>query len=101
MYDASAAGNGDWVRLDSRYEVDAGRSFTVSMNAADTVSIEGTVLDEPDHVALGAVITADDIVTLESYTGNSQEDGVLLGNYTFIRAVKVGATGNAKVQGFI
>ena len=100
LYNASAAGNGDWVRLDSRYEIDAARAFTVSMNALDTVDIEGTVLDEPDAVALAAVITSDDIVVLESYTGVSQADGILLGNYTFVRAVKTGVTASAKVQGY-
>ncbi len=101
MYDAATAGNGDWVRLDTRYEEDGARSFTVSMNAADTIGIEGTVLDEQDAAALALVVTADDIVKLETYTGNAQENGVLLGSYTFIRAVKTGTTANAKVQGFV
>ena len=102
LLNTSAAGAGDWIRLDSRYEVDALRAFQINMNAADTVEIEGTTLDEQDATALAAVLVDPaDITTLKSYTGNTSENDVIVGNWTFIRANKTGTTGVAKVQGHV
>lgn len=101
LYNGSAAGNGTWVRLDSRYEEDAGRAITIHMNASDTISIEGTVIDAKDVPSLEAIIEDADIAVIESYTGATEAGVTLSSNYTFIRAVKTGTTGTAKVQGYL
>ncbi|GAG78539.1 unnamed protein product [marine sediment metagenome] len=102
LLDTITAGAGDWVRLDSRYEVDSLRAFQIDMNASDTIEIEGTTLDEQDATALAAVIVdPEDITTLKSYTGNTSENDVIVGNWTFIRANKTGTNGIAKVQGHV
>lgn len=44
LYNASAAGNGDWISLDSRYEKQPLRPFQISMNASDTIAIQGTTV---------------------------------------------------------
>lgn len=101
IYDSADAGTGEWYELDSRYEVDATRSLIITMNASDTVAIQATVVRAQDRRRLEDIIQDEDIVTLESYTGATDVDAILNGNYTFIRVVKTGSNGNAKVQGFI
>lgn len=101
LYNASAAGNGSWIHLDSRYENQPLRPFQISMNASDTIEIQGTTLRAKDAVELATLITSSDITTLESYTGNADVNDVIVGSWTFIRAVKTGTAGTAKVQGFI
>ena len=101
LYNDSAADTGDWIRLDSRYEIDPTRALTIHMNAADTITLEGTVVDAKDAAALEAKIVDQDIVVLEEYTGEAEVNQILSGNYTFIRASKTGTAGNAKVQGYV
>lgn len=102
LYDSDAAGTGSWIRLDSRREIDNTRAITIKMNASDTIAIQGTVIDAIDATALVAKYdSTKDVVTLEEYTGETDVDAVLQGNYTFIRAVKTGTAGNAKVQGYL
>ncbi len=100
LLDTAAADTGEWFRLDSRYEEDAVRAFQVALTAGDTISIEATTYDVRGATAdITADIATDDITAIESFdiSGN----GVLAGNWTFVRAVKTGTTANAKVQGFI
>ena len=102
LYDSAAAGSGEWFRLDSRYDEALERALQIKMNASDTVAIEATTIDAIDAARLAAVIDEDeDVVTLESYTGATDVDGVLSGNWTYIRVTKTGTAGHAKVQGYI
>lgn len=101
LYNASAAGSGSWIHLDSRYENQPLRPFQISMNASDTIAIQGTTLRAKDAVELDTLITSSDITTLETYTGSTDVNDVIVGSWTFIRAVKTGTNGTAKVQGFI
>lgn len=97
----AATSGGTWQRLDSRHEIDASRAFQISMNASDTITIEATTIDAKDATTLAAVIGTDDITTLQTYTGNADENDVILGPWTYIRATKTGTNGAAKVQGYI
>lgn len=99
LYNSSTAGNGEWVRLDSRYETSPERAIQGSVTTGDTITIQGTTIEAKDAAALASVITADDISDLDSFTADFAD--VLLGNWTFIRAVKTGTTGDAKVQGYV
>ena len=99
LYNDRAAGNGTWYMLDYRYEQDQTRSIQINMNASDTIEIQGTTLEANDATALDAIIDTADITTLQTYTGNTDENDVLSGPWTFIRAVKTGTNGVAKVQG--
>lgn len=101
LLNQSEAGNGDWIRLDSRYENDASRAIQVELTTGDTVTIEGTTKDvrggDPATVVAG--LTAEDITTLKTYTETTAD--TLYGPWTYIRATKTGTTGNAKVNGFV
>lgn len=101
LYDATTAGTGDWVRLDSRYDVDNKRAIQVNLMTGDTIDIQGTTKDvrgmSQDDVI--ASIETDDITTIKSYTAS--EADTLYGSWTYIRAVKTGTTGPAKVQGMV
>lgn len=99
LYNDSAAGNGTWIRLDSRYEHEPTRAVQGVVTSGDTISIEGTTLEAIDRVDLDSIITADDIQELGSFTENFTD--VLNGNWTYVRAVKTGTTGIAKIQGYI
>lgn len=99
LLDQSAAGAGDWIRLDTRYDSDTERAMNINLTTGDTIAIEGVTLDAKDATALAAIVESDDIATLGSFTENTSE--ILNGNWTYIRAVKTGTTGNAKVQGYV
>lgn len=99
LLDQSAAGNGDWVRLDTRYDQNTERGINISLTSGDTIEIEGVTLDAKDAVALAAIVESDDIGILGTYTESDAD--VLTGNWTYIRAVKTGTTGNAKIQGYV
>ena len=102
LLDQSAAGNGNWVRLDIRYDEDMQRTLQVDLTVGDTITIEGTTVDvrggNPATVLAG--LEADDITTIQSFTADGTGD-LLGGPWTYIRATKTGTTGNAKVQGFV
>lgn len=101
LYNSATAGTGAWFRLDSRFEVDADRALQVILTSGDTIKIQGTTMDLRGMTSADVVasITADDISDLKSYT-TSQADN-LAGPWTYIRVVKTGTAGAAKVQGFI
>lgn len=101
LYDDSAAGNGDWIALDTRYEQNpVGRSIKVTMTAGDTITLQGITKDEKgiDKSFLDALI-AEDITDLKIYT--QTENDVLDGSWTYIRIVKAGTSGDAYVEGFV
>lgn len=102
LYDSSASGNGEWFRLDSRYDQNTQRILQIDLTTGDTITIQGTTKDvrggNPATVVVG--LDADDIATIQTFTADNT-DHVLSGPWTYIRVVKTGATGNAKVQGFI
>lgn len=102
LMDQVAAGDGDWFRLDSRYDHDSNRILQVDLTVGDTIVIEGVTKDVrgsgPDIVT--ASIEATDITVIESLTADGTSN-LLQGPWTYIRVTKTGTTGNAKVQGFI
>jgi hypothetical protein len=100
LLNTDSAGNGDWIQLEPQ-NASVYRTIQVNMNASDTITIQGTTLEADDATALAGVIGASDITTIETYTGNTDENDALIGTFTFIRAVKTGTNGVAKVQGFI
>lgn len=102
LYDSSAAGNGEWFRLDVRYDSSPERILMVDLVDGDTITIQGTVVDVRggNPAVVVASLEADDIATIDTLTADSTEH-VLTGPWTYIRVVKTGTTGNAKVQGFI
>ena len=72
LLDQSTAGNGDWVRLDSRYDCDSTRSIQIELTSGDQIDIEVTSVDvrggDPATVLAG--LAADDISVLSSYTAD-------------------------------
>lgn len=101
LYDALAAGTGDWIQLDTRYdESPAGRPLRVVLTAGDTLTLQGILKDEKgiDKSFLNSLL-AEDISTLKIYT-TSQVD-VLDGNWTYIRAIKTGTAGKGILEGVI
>lgn len=101
LLNSSAEVDGEWFKLDTSFK-NAGveRAFQISMNASDTITIEGTVLEADDATTLGTV-AASDIATLGEYTGETAVNGVIQGTWTFIRATKTGANGAATVKASI
>jgi len=100
LLDQTAAGNGPWIRLDSRYEDSPERAIQISLTAGDSVRIEGTTLDIRGEGDPTDTIAAEDIAILDG-SFSSSTSTILNGNWTYIRVVKTGSSGNAKVQGFV
>lgn len=102
LLDQTTAGDGEWIRLDSRYDCDSFRTLQVNMSVGDTITIQGTTVDvrgaNPADVI--ASLTPEDISDLQVFTDSGTGD-LLAGPWSYIRAVKVGATGSAKVQGYV
>lgn len=103
LLDQSAAGSGEWVRLDARYEEAPERPIQVDVVTGDTITLEATsyeVKGDPNATTTGlASLSADDITIIETFTEDG--NGVIAGYWTFIRVTKTGTTGNAKVQGYV
>ncbi len=100
LYNALAAGDGVWHRLDSRYEEDGVRSIQVDLSSGDTVIIQGTTVDPRGAIYdVTSTLTPSDITNITTFTASG--NGVIAGNWSYIRAVKTGTTGVAKVQGHI
>jgi hypothetical protein len=100
LYNAQAAGTGSWFRLDSRHEESATRAIQGVVVTGDTITLQGTTYDVKGSTAnVTSNITADDIVTLQTYTASFAD--VINGPWTYIRVVKTGSTGIAKVQGYV
>jgi hypothetical protein len=102
LIDQSAAGTGPWFRLDARYEVDPERAIQVSVGGGDSITLEAVTVDgsrtDPEWDP-NTDIVAGDITTLITYTADDND--ILTGNWTYIRAIKTGAAGNGKLEGFI
>ena len=99
LYNASAAASGTWYPVSGTYGDQYQAVVQVSLNASDTILIEGTTLEAKDATALAAIITAADIVTIKTFSSVTSGFQVIDGPWTFIRATKTGTTANAKVQG--
>ena len=99
LYNASAAGTGDWFELDTSKNGENMRSIHGQVAAGDTIVIQGTTIRAADRTALAEVITSTDIATLKTFTSDFAD--TLLGTWSFIRVVKTGANGTSKVQGLI
>jgi len=102
LFDQSAAGSGNWFRLDTRYDQEQARTLQVDLTSGDTVVLEGTTKDVRGSTPalVTASIEADDITAIGTFTTDGTGD-LLAGPWTYIRVTKTGTTGNAKVQGFI
>lgn len=101
LYNAIAAGTGDWIPLDVRYEGHPeGRPLRIVLSAGDTLTLEGIVRDVKgaDKSFLTSLVTTD-ISIIKVYT--ETEDDLLDGNWTYIRAVKTGTTGLGIMEGFV
>lgn len=100
LYNASAAGNGSWIALDTRYEKQPTRAIQGTVTAGDTITIQGITKETKGiDKSFLTTLAAEDITTLDSYTADFSD--ILNGNWTYIRAVKTGTTGTSKVQGFV
>jgi len=101
LYNALAAGTGEWIPLDVRYDKHpVGRTLRVVLTAGDTLTLQGIVKDEKgiDKSFLDS-LTSDDISTLKVYT--TSEVDVLDGAWTYIRAVKTGTAGTGILEGWV
>ncbi len=102
LYDTqAAAGTGDWVPLDVRYDDGSEvRTLIISVTSGDTVELQGIVKDVKgmDKSFLDTLQTSD-ITTLATYT--ESDNDVLEGPWTYIRVVKSGTSGPCKVSGFV
>lgn len=100
LYDATAAGTGSWIRLDSRYETHPTRTIRVSLVAGDTMELQGVVWDTKsiDKSFLDTIDTKY-ISSIKTYTQSEQD--VLEGPWTYVRAVKSGTNGEGLIEGFI
>lgn len=101
IYSAIAAGTGDWVPLDTRYEkTPEGRALRVQLTAGDTITLQAITKDVKgiDKSFLTSLL-AQDISTLKTYT--QSETDLLDGNWTYIRAVKTGTAGIGIISGVV
>jgi hypothetical protein len=101
LYDAVAAGTGDWVALDYRYDdIAASRPLRIVLTAGDTLTLQGILMDEKgiDKSFLDTLL-AEDISTLKIYT--TSEVDVLDGTWSYIRAIKTGTAGKGILEGHI
>lgn len=99
LLDQAAAGNGDWVRLDTRYEEDPGRPIQLDIVSGDTITIQGITKDIRGEGDPTDNLDSDDIVDLDDFTSSGST--ILNGNWTYIRVKKTGTNGNAKISGFV
>ena len=97
LWDATAAGTGTAIALDSRYDKAPFRPIQGTVTTGDTIAIQGTTWDNrgPDKTGLSTAPWT----TIKSYTADFND--VLTGDWTYLRVVKTGSTGSSKVYGFI
>jgi hypothetical protein len=102
LYDSAAAGNGNWIRLDNRYDQAPDRIIQVDLTADDTIILQGVTKDQRgvDQDTIIASLVPSDISVIETFTADGGKFP-LTGPWSYIRVVKTGTTGNAKVAGFI
>lgn len=100
LYDSIAAGNGDWIALDVRYDESPVRTIQVELTSTDTIIIQGTTKDVKgtDKSFLTSLAT-DEIATITTISADGAY--TLNGPWTYIRAVKTGTTARAKAWGFV
>lgn len=99
LMDQTAAGTGDWYRLDSRYEEDPSRPLQINVTTGDTVTIQATTKDIRGAEDPTTTLTSEEIIDLDDFTATTST--LLNGNWTYIRIKKTGTTGNARVSGHI
>lgn len=102
LMDGSAAETSDWVRLDNRYGGDIDRIINVDLTTGDTIALQGIVKDVRGQKPADffTSLDADDISTIETFTADSTEH-LLQGPWSYIRVVKTGTAGVAKVSGYV
>jgi len=88
LYNASAAGTSAAFPLDYRFPTNPTRAIQTTMNAADTIKIQGT-------------IDGTNWVDIATHTGGTSFVDTLAIPYYQIRVVKTGTTGIATVVGII
>ena len=96
----SAAGNGAWFKLDSRYEKVSNRSIQGNVTTGDTITIQATAKDVKgiDKTWLSS-LAASEITTLKAYTADFND--IINGPWAYIRVVKTGTAGTSRVLGMI
>ncbi len=100
LLQTGAEGAGPWIALDARYKKETERALQIFVTDGDTVTIQGITKDEKgSDKSFLANLGPEDISDLKSYTESTAD--VLTGTFTYIRAVKTGTAGFAKVQGFV
>lgn len=100
LLQTGAATTGPWIRIDNRYQDGIDRAIQVSLQEGDTIRIEGITQDAKGmDKSFLTTLGPNDISVLKEYTESAGD--VLQGSWTYIRAVKVGTAGFAKVQGFV
>jgi len=91
---------GDWIAMDVRYDPTSERGLQGVIAAGDTVTIQVTTRDtKGTDKSFLTTLGAEDISTFGVYTTDFNVS--LPSGYTYIRAVKSGTAGVAKVQGMI
>lgn len=101
LYDDTAAGTGDWIRLDNRYDDGSEiRSLIVKLTAGDTATLQATAKDvRGGDGSFVDDLLAKEIATLTIYTGDTND--LLEGPWTHIRVIKTGTAGNCYVAGYV
>lgn len=93
LFNAAPAGNGAVIPLDYRFNGNTVRNVVTTMNAADTISIQGTV-DDP--------ASPTNWIELANHTGGAGPfSDLIVGPWSALRVVKTGSTGAATVTGIV
>lgn len=96
----NTSGTGAWIALDVRYEEHALRSIMGAVITGDTVTVQGITKDiKGIDKSFLTTLETQDITNLNAYTADFND--VLIGPWTYVRVVKTGTAGRAKVEGFI
>lgn len=101
LYDDSAAGTSDWINLDSRYDdKGSGRLITVTLTAGDTFELQGIVKEVKGiDKSFLTTLESDEIHSIKTYTAT--ENDILEGQWSYIRVIKTGASGEGRFEGTV
>jgi len=86
LLDTSAAGAGNWVELDNKYNNIYSALYSVSLESGDWVQIQGR-LETSDRAAVFTIATVSATLT---------SPGTISVPYCQLRVVKTGTAGNAR-----
>jgi len=98
LLNQAGAGTTDWVQVDSVDFSDLNPStLQISLTSGDTITIEGITQRFKGIEKDFSTLTAVDITEIAEVTASGFVS--LVGTWTYIRVIKTGTAGNAKVQG--